>query len=170
MSFQRSFWPFLGRSHALMDQLGPTCSFGFFVSLSLRQYYVQWYGRVDPSPFNTLSGTYAGDEPGVSATLILRPDHTFEQTIHTVSSRIRRKEVGVSGRTVTSSSRKIFSRLLGRRSAAMKLRLLGTLKAPISRFRLQRPPDRECRFFARSSSSEKRQNALSTITVVERSR
>jgi hypothetical protein len=59
--------------------------YGFFVSLSLRQYYVQWYGRVDPSPSNTLSGTYAGDEPGVSAGLILRPDHTFEQTIHTVS-------------------------------------------------------------------------------------
>jgi hypothetical protein len=59
--------------------------FGVFVSLSLRQYYVQWYGRVDPSPSNTVSGTYAGDEPGVSATLIVRPDHTFEQTIHTVS-------------------------------------------------------------------------------------
>jgi hypothetical protein len=59
--------------------------FGFFVSLSLHQYYVEWYGRVDPSPSNTLSGTYAGDEPGVSAKLILRPDHTFEQTIHTVS-------------------------------------------------------------------------------------
>ena len=59
--------------------------FGFFVSLSLRQYYVQWYGRVDPSSSNTVSGTYAGDEPGVSATLIMSPNQTFEQTIHTVS-------------------------------------------------------------------------------------
>jgi len=59
--------------------------FGLFISLSLRQYYVQWYGRVDPSPSNAVSGTYAGDAPGVSATLIMRPNHTFEQTIHTVS-------------------------------------------------------------------------------------
>jgi hypothetical protein len=59
--------------------------FGFFVFLGLSQSYVQWYGRVDPSPSNAVSGTYAGDEPGVSATLIMRPDHTFEQTIHTVS-------------------------------------------------------------------------------------
>lgn len=58
--------------------------FGFLISLSLRQYYVQWYGRVDASPSNTVSGTYAGDEPGLSATLILimRTNHTFEQTIH----------------------------------------------------------------------------------------
>jgi hypothetical protein len=59
--------------------------FGFLVSLSLRQYYVQWYGRVDPFPSSNVAGTYAGDEPGASATLILRPDHTFEQTIHTAS-------------------------------------------------------------------------------------
>ena len=59
--------------------------FGLFVSLSLRQYHMLWYGRVDPSPSNTVSGTYAGDEPGVSATLTLKPDHTFEQAIHTPS-------------------------------------------------------------------------------------
>src|SRR5450432_2937366 len=41
---------------------------GLFVSLILRQYHVLWYGRVDPSPTNTVSGTYAGDEPRVSAT------------------------------------------------------------------------------------------------------
>jgi hypothetical protein len=58
---------------------------GLFVSLILRQYHVLWYGRVDPSPTNTVSGTYAGDEPEVAATLTLRPDHTFEQVIHNVS-------------------------------------------------------------------------------------
>jgi hypothetical protein len=59
--------------------------FGLFVTLIPSQYHVLWYGRVDPSPGNSLSGTYAGDEPGVSATLTLKPDHTFEQLIHTVS-------------------------------------------------------------------------------------
>jgi hypothetical protein len=59
--------------------------FRLFVSLSLRQYHMLWYGRVDPSPSNTVSGTYAGDEPGMSATLTLKPDHTFEQAIHTPS-------------------------------------------------------------------------------------
>jgi len=79
--------------------------FGFFVSLSLRQYYVQWYGRVDPSSSNTVSGTYAGDEPGVSATLIVRPDHTFEQTIHTASSTNQAKgswSVGQNGDIIFS--------------------------------------------------------------------
>jgi hypothetical protein len=58
---------------------------GLFVSLALRQYHIVWYGKVDHSPSTSVSGTYAGDEPGVSATLILRPDHTFEQAVHTVS-------------------------------------------------------------------------------------
>jgi hypothetical protein len=59
--------------------------FGLLVSLILPQYHVEWYGRVDPSPTKSVSGTYAGDEPGVSATLTLKSDHTFEQVIHTVS-------------------------------------------------------------------------------------
>jgi hypothetical protein len=74
--------------------------FGFFVSLNLRQYYVQWYGRVDPSPSNTVSGTYVGDEPGISATLIVMPDHTFEQTLRTGSITNRAKgswSVGQNG-------------------------------------------------------------------------
>lgn len=54
---------------------------GFLVSLPLRQYHVLWYGRVGSSSGETVSGTYAGDEPGVPATLVLRPDHTFEQTV-----------------------------------------------------------------------------------------
>jgi hypothetical protein len=55
--------------------------FGLFVSLALRQYQVVWYGRVDPSTDNGVYGTYAGDETGVPATLILKPDHTFEQSV-----------------------------------------------------------------------------------------
>jgi hypothetical protein len=54
---------------------------GLFVSLVLSDYHVVWYGRVDPSPDKTAPGTYAGDEEGVPATLVLKPDHTFEQTI-----------------------------------------------------------------------------------------
>jgi hypothetical protein len=57
---------------------------GFRVSLALRQYHVLWYGRTDPSSTNSVSGTYAGDEPGVSAKLILNPDQTFDQVIHTL--------------------------------------------------------------------------------------
>jgi len=55
---------------------------GFLVSIKLRQYHVLWYGRADPSPTDTVSGTYTGDESGVSASLVLRPDHTFEQSIN----------------------------------------------------------------------------------------
>jgi len=55
---------------------------GLFVSLVVSQYHVLWYRRVDPSPAGTIFGTYAGDEPGVSASLILKPDHTFVQVIH----------------------------------------------------------------------------------------
>ena len=71
---------------------------GFFVSLVLRQYYVLWYGRVDLSPANTVSGTYAGEEPGVSATLILKPDNTFEQVIHTLGSTKQAKGNWIVGR------------------------------------------------------------------------
>jgi hypothetical protein len=55
--------------------------FGFLVTLTLSQYHVLWYGRVGPSPNNTVSGTYAGDEKGVPATLVLKEDHTFVQTV-----------------------------------------------------------------------------------------
>jgi hypothetical protein len=54
---------------------------GLLVSIVLRQYQVVWYGRVDPSNGDAVSGTYAGDEPGVPTTLILKPNHTFEQTV-----------------------------------------------------------------------------------------
>src|ERR1035441_3755854 len=55
--------------------------FGLLVSLTLNQYHIEDYGRVDPSSKNTLFGTYAGDEEGVPATLILREDYTFEQSV-----------------------------------------------------------------------------------------
>ena len=58
--------------------------FGFLVSITLSQYHVLWYGRDDPSPTNSVSGTYTGHESGVSASLVLRPDHTFEQSINTL--------------------------------------------------------------------------------------
>src|SRR5947208_2258653 len=73
------------------------------------------------------------------------------------ASRIRRKELGVSVRTATSSSRKIFSRLPERRSEATRVHLHGTLTVPIFRFRLPCPPDRERRLFARSCSFERPQ-------------
>jgi len=55
--------------------------FGFLVSLTLAQYHVLWYGRVDPSPSNSVPGTYAGDEEEVPATLVLNPNFTFEQSV-----------------------------------------------------------------------------------------
>jgi hypothetical protein len=53
---------------------------GIFVALEMRQYHVLWYGKQDPSS-HTAEGTYVGDEPDVTATLSLKPDHTFSQTI-----------------------------------------------------------------------------------------
>jgi hypothetical protein len=54
---------------------------GLLISLALRQYHVLRYGRIDSSSDKTVSGTYVGDEPGVPTTLVLEPDHTFEQTV-----------------------------------------------------------------------------------------
>jgi hypothetical protein len=54
---------------------------GFLVSLTLSTYDVEWYLRVGSSPDNTVAGIYNGDEEGVPATLIVRADHTFDQTV-----------------------------------------------------------------------------------------
>ena len=54
---------------------------GFLVSIDLRQYWVVWYGRVDSSNGDAVAGTYKGDEPGMPATLALKADRTFEQTV-----------------------------------------------------------------------------------------
>jgi hypothetical protein len=83
ITFSRDFLPVSGQ------ELGPDGTafadmhknLGFLVFLSLRQYHVLWYGRVDSSPKSTASGTYTGDENGVKATLILKPDGTFAQTV-----------------------------------------------------------------------------------------
>jgi hypothetical protein len=50
-------------------------------SITLSTYDVEWYGKVSSVPDETVSGTYAGDEEGVPATLILKSDRTFEQTV-----------------------------------------------------------------------------------------
>jgi hypothetical protein len=55
--------------------------FGFLVSLTLNQYHIEDYKGVDHSSQNTLFGTYSRDEKGVPATLVLKEDHTFEQTV-----------------------------------------------------------------------------------------
>ena len=52
---------------------------GLFVSLRLHQYHVLWYGKASSN--DSLPGTYAGDEPGVTATLVLSADHSFTQEI-----------------------------------------------------------------------------------------
>lgn len=55
--------------------------FGLRASIILSQYHMLWYGKTGPSKDETLAGDYAGDEPGVSATLSLKPDNSFEQTV-----------------------------------------------------------------------------------------
>jgi hypothetical protein len=40
-----------------------------------------WYGRTDPSPTSLIAGTYAGDEEGVPATLVMKNDDTFDQEV-----------------------------------------------------------------------------------------
>ena len=54
---------------------------GLFPSIALAQYHVLWYGRTDPSPTSLIAGTYAGDEEGVPATLVMKNDHTFDQEV-----------------------------------------------------------------------------------------
>jgi len=50
-------------------------------SITLKTYDIEWYGKVASVPGDTVSGTYAGDEEGVPATLTLMPNHTFEQSV-----------------------------------------------------------------------------------------
>jgi hypothetical protein len=40
-----------------------------------------WYGKSDPSATSAVAGTYKGDEAGILAILIMKADHTFEQTV-----------------------------------------------------------------------------------------
>jgi len=50
-------------------------------SITLSTYDIEWYSKVGSATGGTVAGTYAGDEEGVPATLTLKPDHTFEQTV-----------------------------------------------------------------------------------------
>ncbi|MFC6644663.1 hypothetical protein ACFQBQ_03465 [Granulicella cerasi] len=52
---------------------------GLLPSLRLRQYHVLWYGKTNSD--GQLAGTYMGDEPNVIATLVLKADGSFTQTI-----------------------------------------------------------------------------------------
>lgn len=54
---------------------------GLFLSLELRQYHVLWYVKTHPESGSSIEGTYAGDEEGVPAELVLNADHSFEQTV-----------------------------------------------------------------------------------------
>ena len=57
-------------------------SFGIFLSLEFRQYQVLWYERIDTPIDDLVSGTYTADGTWGSARLIMKTDHSFEQTIH----------------------------------------------------------------------------------------
>jgi hypothetical protein len=125
--------------------------FGFLVSVALSQYHVLWYSRVDPSPANTVSGTYAGDEEGAPSTLILKPNHTFEQTVRYLA------DVKHANGTWTTSQNGdiVFSReFLKTRENHLgrtRWRRHGIRKDPIFKFRLQRLRSRVHRPFGRSS-------------------
>jgi hypothetical protein len=53
----------------------------FASSLVLTDYDVEWYGKGANSQEQSLYGTYAGDEDGFPATLTLKADKTFEQSV-----------------------------------------------------------------------------------------
>jgi hypothetical protein len=55
--------------------------FGIFITLQMRQYHVLWYGRQGTTEGTSPVGTYAGDEPGVSAMLTLGSDNSFVQEV-----------------------------------------------------------------------------------------
>ena len=55
--------------------------FGILIRLSLRPYQVVWYGRSDPATTDPLVGRYQETEGTHSRTLVLNPDHTFDQTV-----------------------------------------------------------------------------------------
>ncbi len=65
-----------GTSYADMEK-----KFGILVRLHLRQYQVVWYSKTNPSTTNAVDGTYKGNEAGLTATLIMRPDRTFRQMV-----------------------------------------------------------------------------------------
>jgi len=54
---------------------------GLFLSLQLRQYYVYWYSKTKPGSEDSVLGTYSGDEESAPAELVVKADHSFEQTV-----------------------------------------------------------------------------------------
>jgi hypothetical protein len=87
--------------------------FGLFVSLALRQYQVVWYGKVDSSSKDGVSGTYAGDENGIPATLILKADHTFEQSVTYLGVRKQAQGKWILGQNGNISFSKEFLKTSG---------------------------------------------------------
>ncbi len=65
-----------GTSHADLEK-----RFGVLVRLRLREYEVVWYSKTNPSTTSAVAGTHKGNEAGLTATLIMKPDHTFLQTV-----------------------------------------------------------------------------------------
>jgi hypothetical protein len=55
--------------------------FGIFVRLEMRQYYVSWYGKHPGVSDEGTPGEYVLSEDQGTATLLVKPDHTFEQTM-----------------------------------------------------------------------------------------
>ena len=56
--------------------------FGLFPdSITLSTYDIEWYGKAASAVGEAVAGTYNGDEEGVPATLTLKPEHVFEQTV-----------------------------------------------------------------------------------------
>jgi len=54
---------------------------GLFLSLQLSQYYVYWYTKTKPGSDDSVVGAYTGDEEGAPAELVIKADHSFEQTV-----------------------------------------------------------------------------------------
>jgi hypothetical protein len=83
LAFSKQFLPVVGQELGAdgtpYGQIEKT--FGLFPSITLAQYHVLWYGRTDPSPTSLIAGTYAGDEEGVPATLVMKNDDTFDQEV-----------------------------------------------------------------------------------------
>ena len=65
-----------GTSFADMDKV-----LGLFVTLQMRRYHVLWYGRSDFQLIQSPVGKYYSDNQGVTATLTLGADQSFEQEV-----------------------------------------------------------------------------------------
>lgn len=83
ISFSKEFLPLTGQELAAdgtpYGSLDKT--FGLFPSIALAQSHTLWYRVTDALRDASITGTYAGDEGGSAATLVIRQDHTFEQTV-----------------------------------------------------------------------------------------